>query len=152
VGLRGAVPIILAMVPVLARAPGAGAIWDAVFFVVLVNITVLGLTVRRGARRLGIQSARPPPPQGLIEISASRPLDAEIQAFYVDPASAVAGTALADLPAFPAGSAVLMVLRGDDLLAARGSTVLEPGDHVYVLTRPADADFVHLLFGDAEQA
>ncbi len=151
VGLRGAVPIILAMVPVLAEAPGASAIWDAVFFIVLVNITVLGFTVRRSASRLDLESARPPPPQGLIEISSSRPLDAEIEAFYVDPASAVAGSALADLPPFPAGSAVLMVLRGDDLLTARGSTVLQPGDHVYVLTRPEDADFVHLLFGDAEQ-
>ena len=152
VGLRGAVPIILAMVPVLARAPGAGVIWNAVFFIVLVNITVLGFTVRRGARRLDLQAARPPPPHGLIEISSSRPLDAEIEVFYVDPASAVAGSTLADLPPFPAGSAVLMVLRGDDLLTARGATVLEPGDHVYVLTRAEDADFVHLLFGEAEQA
>jgi cell volume regulation protein A len=151
VGLRGAVPIILAMVPVLARAPGAGVIWNAVFFIVLVNITVLGFTVRRGARRLDLQAARPPPPHGLIEISSSRPLDAEIEVFYVDPASAVAGSTLADLPPFPAGSAVLMVLRGDDLLTARGSTVLEPGDHVYVLTRAEDAGFVHLLFGEAEQ-
>src|SRR5512137_2903326 len=76
VGLRGAVPIILAMVPVLARAPGAGVIWNAVFFIVLVNITVLGFTVRRGARRLDLQAARPPPPHGLIEISSGRPLDA----------------------------------------------------------------------------
>jgi cell volume regulation protein A len=151
VGLRGAVPVILAMVPVLARAPGAGVIWNAVFFIVLVNITVLGFTVRRGARRLDLQAARPPPPHGLIEISSSRPLDAEIEVFYVDPASAVAGSSLADLPPFPAGSAVLMVLRGDDLLTARGATVLEPGDHVYLLTRPEDADFVHLLFGEAEQ-
>jgi cell volume regulation protein A len=152
VGLRGAVPIILAMVPVLAQAPGATVVWNAVFFIVLVNITVLGLTVRRGASRLDLQASRPPPPQGLIEISSSRPLDAEIEAFYVDPASAVAGSALADLPPFPAGSSVLMVLRGDDLLTARGGTVLEPGDHVYVLTRAEDKGFVHLLFGEAEQA
>jgi Trk K+ transport system NAD-binding subunit len=45
-----------------------------------------------------------------------------------------------------------MVLRGDDLLTARGATVLEPGDYVYVLTRAEDAGFVHLLFGEAEQA
>ncbi|HET8723635.1 MAG TPA: potassium/proton antiporter [Anaeromyxobacteraceae bacterium] len=151
VGLRGAVPVVLAMVPVLARAPGAAGIWNAVFFIVLVNISVLGLTVRRGASRLDLQASRPPPPQGLIEISSSRPLDAEIEVFYVDPASAVAGSSLADLPPFPAGSAVIMVLRGDDLLTARGATVLEPGDHVYVLTRPEDRGFVHLLFGEAEQ-
>ena len=89
---------------------------------------------------------------GLIEISSSRPLDAEIEVFYVDPVSAVAGSTLADLPSFPAGSAVIMVLRGGDLHPARGPTVLEPGDHVYVLTRPEDRGFVHLLFGDAGEA
>jgi cell volume regulation protein A len=139
------------MLPVLARAPGADTIWNAVFFIVLVNITVLGLTVRRGASRLDLQTARPPPPQGLIEISPSRPLDADIEVFYVDPASAVAGSAIADLPPFPAGSSVLMILRADDLLPARGPTVLEPGDHVYLLTRPEDRGFVHLLFGDSEE-
>jgi cell volume regulation protein A len=151
VGLRGAVPIVLALVPILARAPGAERVLDAVFFVVLVNTVVLGLTVRRGARRLHLQTARPPPPQGLVEISPSRPLDSEIDAYYVDPASAVAGSRLADLPPFPAGSSVLMVLRGDDLLPARGATELLPGDHVYVLTRPEDRPFVHLLFGEAEE-
>ncbi len=152
VGLRGAVPIILAIGPVLVRAPGADRIFDVVFFVVLLNIVVQGLTVRRGARRLDLQTARPPPPQGLIEISSSRPLDADIEVFYVDPASAVAGSTLAELPPFPAGSSVLMVLRGDDLLAARGPTVLSPGDHVYLLTRPEDRGFVRLLFGEAEEA
>jgi potassium/hydrogen antiporter len=152
VGLRGAVPVILAIVPVLAGAPGAERIFDVVFFVVLVNIVVLGFTVKRGARRLDLQSARPPPPQGLIEISPSRPLDADIEVFYVDPASAVAGSTLAELPPFPAGSAVLMVLREDDLLPARGATALQPGDHVYVLTRPEDRGFIHLLFGDSEEA
>jgi cell volume regulation protein A len=152
VGLRGAVPVVLAIVPVLAGAPGAERIFDVVFFVVLVNIVVLGLTVRRGARRLDLQSARPPPPQGLIEISPSRPLEAEIEVFYVDPASAVAGSTLAELPSFPAGSAVIMVLRGDDLLPAKGGTAFQPGDHVYVLTRPEDRGFIHLLFGDCEEA
>ncbi|HVP66713.1 MAG TPA: potassium/proton antiporter [Anaeromyxobacteraceae bacterium] len=152
VGLRGAVPIVLAIVPVLARAPGADRIFDVVFFVVLVNILVQGLTVRRGARRLRLQTARPPPPQGLIEISPSRPLDAAIEVYFVDPASAVAGSTLAELPPFPAGSSVLMVLRGDDLLAARGSTALVPGDHVYLLTRPEDRAFVRLCFGEAEEA
>jgi len=151
VGLRGAVPIILAIVPVLAHAPGADRIFDVVFFVVLVNIVVQGMTVRRGARTFDLQAARPPPPQGLIEISASRPLDAAIEAYFVDPASAVAGSSLAELPPFPAGSSVLMVLRGDDLVAARGSTVLTPGDHVYLLTRPEDGAFVRLLFGEAEE-
>jgi len=152
VGLRGAVPIILAIFPVLARAPGAERIFDAVFFIVLVNTVVQGFTVRRGARRLGLESHRPPPPQGLLEISATRALASDILVFYVDAASAVAGSPIADLPAFPAGSSVLLVFRGDELIPARGQTVLQAGDHVYVLCRPEDRSFVHLLFGEAQES
>jgi len=151
VGLRGAVPIILSIFPILAGAPGADRIFDVVFFVVLVNTVVQGLTVRRGARRLGLESARPPPPQGLLEISTTRAVDSEILVFYVDHASAVEGSAIADLPPFPAGSAVMLIFRGDELLPARGQTVLQTGDHVYVLTRREDRPFVHLLFGDAQE-
>lgn len=53
VGLRGAVPIILAIFPVLAGAPAAHHIFNVVFFIVVVSTLVPGSTVRWAARRLG---------------------------------------------------------------------------------------------------
>jgi len=53
VGLRGAVPIILAIFPVLAGAPQAHHIFNVVFFIVVVSTLVPGATVRWAARRLG---------------------------------------------------------------------------------------------------
>ena len=38
-------------------------------------------------------------------------------------------------------------LRGDDLVPPRGHTILLPGDHVYVITRPNDESLVRLMFG-----
>jgi cell volume regulation protein A len=70
--------------------------------------------------------------------------------FYVEPASAVAGSRIADLP-IPEGSTVMLVVRGRELVAARGATVLEPGDHVYVFAAPAEKPFVQLLFGRQEE-
>jgi cell volume regulation protein A len=77
-------------------------------------------------------------------------LAGEVMSFYVEPASAVAGSRISDLP-IPEGSAVMLVVRGRELLAARGRTVLEPGDHVYVFTSPDDKPFVQLLFGRQEE-
>jgi cell volume regulation protein A len=69
------------------------------------------------------------------------------------PSKASAGSCLgADLPAFPAGSSALLVFRGDELIPARGQTVLQAGDHVYVLCRPEGRSFVHLLFGEAQES
>ena len=60
VGLRGAVPIVLATYPVLAGAPGAARVFDVVFFVVVVNALVPGATVPWLTRRLGLESGEPP--------------------------------------------------------------------------------------------
>ncbi len=149
VGLRGAVPIVLATYPVLAGAPGADRVFDIVFFIVVVSVLVPGATVPWVTRRLGLQSDDPPPPPAVLEIESTRPLHGQLLSFYVDEALPVVGTALADIP-FPAGSAVTLVIRGNQLVAPRGHTVLEPGDHVYVLSSPEDFEFVRLLFGRPE--
>lgn len=54
VGLRGAVPIVLATFPLLARLPKAGTIFDLVFFIVLVSVLVQGSTIPLVARWLGV--------------------------------------------------------------------------------------------------
>ena len=63
VGLRGAVPIILATIPVLARVEGGHRIFDIVFFIVVVSAFVPGSSVGWLARRLGLQAPDPPPPR-----------------------------------------------------------------------------------------
>ena len=84
-----------------------------------------------------------------MQIEAAQPLNAELMSFYVTPALAAAGVALADLP-FPEGAAVSMIVRGNDLIPPKGSTRLEPGDHVYVITRQQDLPEIQLLFGRPE--
>jgi cell volume regulation protein A len=151
IGLRGAVPIILATVPVLAGAPGAGRIFDIVFFIVVVNAFLPGSTVRSLARWTGLEEARPPAPQAVLEISSSRPVRGDLTSFYVDRASAVAGVALADLP-LPGRTSVLLVVRDGEVIAPRGPTVLQPGDHVHVFCEPGDKPFVQLIFGSEESS
>ncbi len=150
VGLRGAVPIILATFPVLAGVPGAEHVFDLVFFVVVVSTLLQGSTIRWLARRLGLETPAPPPPRAVLEIVSTQQLSGEVLSFYVEPASAVAGSRISDLP-FPEASAVMLVVRGRELIAPKGGTVLAPGDHVYVFTPPDEKSFVQLLFGRAEE-
>ena len=150
VGLRGAVPIILATYPVLSGVAGSDRIFDLVFFVVVVSTLLQGTPIRWLARRLDLVAPGPPAPRAVLEIVSRDPLAGEVLSFYVEEASAVAGSAIADLP-FPEGASVMLVVRGHDLVPPRGPTTLQPGDHVYVFARPEEKALVHLLFGREEE-
>ncbi|HVK72230.1 MAG TPA: potassium/proton antiporter [Kofleriaceae bacterium] len=146
VGLRGAVPIVLATFPVVAGVDGASRVFTIVFFVVAVSVLVQGATVPWLTRRLDLEATVPPVPSAAIEIASMRTVEERIACFYIDPRSAVAGAMIADIP-LPADAAVMLVVRDVRLLAGRGETQLEPGDHVYVFCRPEDEPMVSLWFG-----
>lgn len=146
VGLRGAVPIILAMYPVLAGVPEGQQIFNVIFFVVVVNALVPGGTVRWVTRWLELEAREPPPPPAVLEINSTQVLRGDILSFFIDPAVAVAGMPIHELP-FPPGSSVLLIVRGDELIAPKGSTVLEAGDHAYLFAPPEEADLLRLMFG-----
>lgn len=149
VGLRGAVPIILATYPVLARAPGAHDLFNVVFFIVVVNGFIPGMTVPWVTRKLGLAANVPEPPPAVLEIASTQLLNGELSAFYIDTASASAGARISELP-FPPESAAMLIVRGLELLAPKGDTVLQPGDHVYVFSRTEDLPFLRLMFGQRE--
>lgn len=149
VGLRGAVPIVLALYPVLSGYTEGETILNIVFVVVVLNSLIPGSTVRFATRKLQLEEKAPPPPSAVMHVEAAQPLNADLISFYVTPAVAAAGVSLADLP-FPEGAAVSMIVRGDDLIPPKGSTTLQPGDHVYVITRSADLSEIQLLFGRPE--
>jgi cell volume regulation protein A len=151
VGLRGAVPIILATYPVLAAVPEARRVFDVVFFIVVVNALVPGATVPWVTRRLRLESAEAPRPPAVLEIESRQPLTGELMSFYVDEALAVTGVPMSELP-FPEGSAATLIVRGRELIAPKGQTTLQPGDHVYVFARPADRPLILLMFGRPEEA
>jgi potassium/hydrogen antiporter len=149
VGLRGAVPIILATFPVLAGAPGAARLFNIVFFIVVLNAVLPGTTVPWMTRRLALESEEPPPPDAVLTIESFDRLDGEPLSYYVDEALPVAGMTLQELP-FPEGAAVTMIVRGRELIAPKGDTRLEVGDHAYVLSKPDGVAMVQLLFGHPE--
>jgi cell volume regulation protein A len=149
VGLRGAVPIVLAIIPLLAGVSEAPRLFNIVFVIVVVNAIVPGGTVAWVTRRLGMEADAPPPPRAGLDIDSREPMDGELLSFYVDETLAVAGCRLSELP-IPEASAVTVIVRGRTLIAPKGPTTLEVGDHVYVLTRAADLGVIELLFGRPE--
>lgn len=134
VGLKGAVPITLATFPLLAGVDNSSLLFNVVFFVVLVSAITQGWSLPLVARWLKLGRTSDPLSPVTVEINALRHVDGEIVEYVVTPFSKVAGQALRDM-ALPYDVVVTLVVRGDNVIIPRGSTALEPGDHVFIAMR-----------------
>lgn len=146
VGLRGAVPVVLATYPVLVGVPGGDRLFNIVFFVVVVSAVVQAGSVPFATRLMGLEQVAPPPPQASVEIASMQTHQSRIGCYHIDARAAVAGVTIAEVP-FPQDAAIMLIVRGDQLVPPRGAVKLEPGDHVYVFCKPEDEPAVALWFG-----
>jgi len=151
VGLRGAVPIILATYPVVRGVPGGEALFHLVFFVVVLNSIVPGATVAVVARWLGLGGTYARPAAASVELVSLRELPGEFLWYQVAGASAVAGQLVRDLD-LPEGCLVTLVVRRGGLVVPKGSTQLQAGDEVCVFATPEIRTLLDLLFGGSTEA
>jgi cell volume regulation protein A len=143
-GLKGAVPILLAALALLAPVREAGRIYGIVFVVVAFSVVVQGTTIPFVAARLGIPMRLVQPEPWDLSIRLRREPQG-VQRFVVARGSRAAGEAIRDLP-LGDHTWVTLVVRDDKPQQARGSHVFEPGDEVVVLSDDADATALHRLF------
>lgn len=138
VGLRGAVPIILATFPLLAGVPQAGMIFNLVFFIVLMSVLLQGTSIPLVARWLRVDE----PLQSRVDASpvwdAPSSLKSGLMEVAIPDASAVAGKRLLDL-GLPKRTFVILVGRNGLCFVPDGSTVLEAGDSLLVFTDQASS-------------
>ena len=67
-GLRGAVPIVLAIYPMAAGLEVGGQIFNLVFFAVLLSVSIQGSTLGMFARQLGLAEPKRPMPRYGVEL------------------------------------------------------------------------------------
>jgi cell volume regulation protein A len=144
-GLRGAVPVVLATFPVIDGIPHSLEFFNIVFFAVLLSTVLQGSTFEPLARWLGVTTSEPALPRPLAETGTIRGLGAEIVEYPVGADDAIVGLAVRDLE-LPREALVNVIVRGNEAIPPRGSTVIAPGDRVHVLVRREAANiFPELL-------
>jgi len=134
-GLRGAVPIVLGLIALVEGAPGAQALVDVVFVLVVALTLLQGTTLPWVARLLGV--ARSAAPRE-IEVDAA-PLDelgADLLQVRVPVGSQLRGVYLRELR-LPRGATVSLVVRGDEAFTPTGETRLRELDQLLVVTTAA---------------
>lgn len=131
-GLRGAVPIVLATIPLSEGLPGATRIFDVVFLLVVVFTLIQAPALPWLARRLGI--TRPLDPRGVhIESSPLEDIGGTLLQFTVPPKSRLANVTVEELR-LPPGAAVTLILRDGRTLVPDPTATFAAGDHLLVVS------------------
>ncbi|TXL68694.1 potassium/proton antiporter [Zeimonas arvi] len=147
-GLRGAVPIVLAMFPLLAGVPDAKLLFNVAFVVVLSSLVLQGASVPLAARRFGV--GLPPRDEPQVRPTLSNDQLAVLE-FPVGERSSLAGVALESL-IFPPGVRVVGVLRESRLMDGAEAGALQPQDVVMLVAPDHEVDRLSEMFTRVEAA
>jgi len=139
VGLRGAVPIIFAIIPLAEQVPQARFIFNIVFFCTLVSLIVQGTTLTRVAL-LHQLADRPREYRKLREfdVEFSDDIKSVTTEISVVGKTLIHGNRLMDMP-LPDKTLVVMVKRGEKYFVPTGNTVLQEDDKLLIITDDQDA-------------
>ncbi|GAP08514.1 MAG TPA: potassium/proton antiporter [Anaerolinea thermolimosa] len=133
VGLRGAVPIMLATFPLLARVPQASLIFNVVFFVVLTSVLLQGTSIPLVAQWLRVGVPATPKRMYPIEYTPMVGLKSELKELAIPSDSYMDGKTIVEL-GLPANFLVILIARDHAFLQPSGGTILRGGDTLLVLS------------------
>lgn len=145
VGLRGAVPVVLALFPLIYGADHARLYFNVAFFIVLVSLLVQGWTIAPVARWLRLEV--PPTTEPLQRVTLDVPghYEHEILCYEVKPGSLIAGRELSGLE-LPDGMQVMAVMRDGHPQPLRAGLRFGAADYVYLLAEPENLALLSKLF------
>lgn len=138
VGLRGAVPIILATFPMVAGVPHAGLFFDVVFFIVITSVLLQGTTLPTVAGWLGLRAPARSRRAYPLEFAPTRKTRSSLVEVSIPRDSPAAGRQVLDLR-LPKSALIVLLSRNDDYLTPRGGTAVQAGDTLLVLADKEDS-------------
>ncbi|MDY0050754.1 MAG: transporter associated domain-containing protein, partial [Halothiobacillaceae bacterium] len=149
VGLRGAVPIVLALFPLMFGLPHAQTLFQIAFVVVIVSLLLQGSTVALAARRLGV--VLPPVAEPLRRTDLPLPVEPPLSfmQFKVEENATARGLSAASLPRFD-NLQTIGVVRERQLRPIGEDCRFKAGDVVCVLAEEAAAPALVAFFSDAQ--
>jgi cell volume regulation protein A len=143
VGLRGAVSIFLASIPLLVRLPNAQLFFDVGFVVVLISVLVQGWSIGLAARALHIALPRTGPDPRRVELDLPGQLSQELVGYSVGENNPYLRRRL-----IPSWAKLMLVVRKERVLTAEEAGIVREGDHVYLVAPTEKAPALDRFFVD----
>ena len=136
-GLKGAVPIILAIVPLLTQVPSGDVIFNLVFVAVILGTIVQGSTIVPLAKWLKVTSSEPPEPPMRLELGGFAPLYSAVLDVFLEADTPAVGRSVREID-LPENMVIAAIYRNEKLVTPRGSVRFEAGDHVFIITEGSE--------------
>jgi len=130
VGLRGAVPILFALYPVVAELPHADLMFNVVFLSTILSLMVQGTTVSGMANALGLAFEER---EASFDVNMHEDMTAGMTEVEVNEQMLHSGRTLKEITR-PENTLVMMICREGDYFVPQGKTELQVGDKLLVIT------------------
>jgi len=143
VGLRGAVAIFLASIPLLVGLTKAYLYFDVAFVVVLISLMLQGWTLAPAARWLHVALPRTDRGPRRIELDLPGQIEQQLVGYAVGPKSLYLRRGL-----IPSWSKPTLVIRDERILTPAEADPVASGDYVYLLAPPEKAEALDRFFVD----
>jgi cell volume regulation protein A len=143
VGLRGAVAIFLASIPMLVGLPKASLYFDVAFVVVIISLLFQGWTLAFAARKLHVALPRTDRGPRRIELDLPGQLEQQLVGYAVRPKSLYLKRNL-----IPSWSKPTLVIRDERILTPAEAEPVTAGDYIYLLAPPEKAEALDRFFVD----